>query len=84
MTRAWHAYPIGLSAITPRQRAIVDLRCRRGLSNGEAAYALHIRESTVKNHITTVRARMGMRTMNEICFEYGRAHQVTGQRADDI
>lgn len=83
-SRAWQHFPVGISGLSPRQREIVELRCRRGLSNEEAAYALHIRESTVKNHVTAIRDRIGRRTMNEICFELGRIHQVSGHRPDEV
>jgi DNA-binding CsgD family transcriptional regulator len=48
-----------LSGLTAREREILD-RVARGLSNGEIAKLLRISEKTVRNHLTTIFAKLGL------------------------
>ncbi|MBP2436844.1 response regulator transcription factor [Microbacterium amylolyticum] len=47
-------------ALTPRELEVVQLLVR-GLSNGEIATELHIGESTVKTHVSTIMAKWQVR-----------------------
>jgi DNA-binding NarL/FixJ family response regulator len=48
-----------LSGLTAREREVLD-RVARGLSNGEIAKLLRISEKTVRNHLTTIFAKLGL------------------------
>lgn len=49
----------GLVGLTPREREVLD-RVARGLSNGEIAEELGLREKTVRNHVSNVVEKMGV------------------------
>jgi DNA-binding NarL/FixJ family response regulator len=49
-----------LAELTPREREILQL-ISQGSSNKEIAQALYISEKTVKNHITSILGRLGLR-----------------------
>jgi two-component system, NarL family, response regulator DevR len=46
--------------LSTRQRTILLLRCH-GRTNAEVARQLFVQEKTVKNHMTRILARMGVR-----------------------
>jgi len=52
--------PLDLATLTPREREILDL-IAQGASNREIAQALFIAEKTVRNHVTNILSRLGLR-----------------------
>lgn len=70
--------------LTPRQRELITLRCQHGMTNAQAAAALGLAESTVKNHMSTLHHRFHQRSMNRICFEFGRVTAVASVRPDEV
>jgi DNA-binding NarL/FixJ family response regulator len=54
------ALPAPLAELTPREREVLHL-IASGASNREIAQALYISERTVKNHITSILSRLGLR-----------------------
>lgn len=61
--REWHVTPAELG-LTPRQGDILALLLK-GLSNKRIALALDITESTVKEHVTAILERLGVRNRVE-------------------
>jgi DNA-binding CsgD family transcriptional regulator len=51
----------GWAVLTPREREVVALIASLGLSNSELAAWLAIGDQTVKNHITAIARRLGLR-----------------------
>ncbi len=62
--REWAVTPTELG-LTPRQGEILAL-VLRGLPNKRIALALHVSESTVKEHLTGILERLGVKTRVEI------------------
>ncbi|WP_412060796.1 response regulator [Rubrivirga sp. IMCC45206] len=56
--------PEALDALTPREREVL-VALAKGLSNAEIAEALHLSESTVRNHLTRVYATLGVESARE-------------------
>ncbi|WP_326823857.1 response regulator transcription factor [Streptosporangium sp. NBC_01756] len=54
------AVPDGLAGLTDREREVLTL-IARGRSNAEISTALHLAASTVKNHVTSLFAKIGVR-----------------------
>ncbi|MDX2272828.1 MAG: response regulator transcription factor [Cyanobacteriota bacterium] len=52
--------PPGWSELTAREREVLEL-IAKGSSNREIAHALYISEKTVKNHVTSILGRLGLR-----------------------
>lgn len=52
--------PPGFEALTPREREVLTL-IGQGASNREIAQALFLSEGTVKNHVTNLLSRLGLR-----------------------
>ena len=51
--------------LTERERSVVDL-IAEGLDNREIAAALHLSEGTVRNHISMILAKLGLRNRTQI------------------
>ena len=51
--------PSGIDELTPRQRDVLHL-LSRGMDNASIAEALHISPKTVRNHVSTVFAKLGV------------------------
>lgn len=62
--------------LTPSERKVLEL-IGDGLSNREIGERLNIAEKTVKNHITSILAKMGLQRRTQV------AALVAGQRASD-
>jgi DNA-binding NarL/FixJ family response regulator len=52
--------PTGFHELTPRERQVLTL-IGKGASNREIAQALFLSEGTVKNHVTNILGRLGLR-----------------------
>ncbi|MEM9007694.1 MAG: response regulator transcription factor [Cyanobacteria bacterium P01_F01_bin.86] len=52
--------PPGLQELTPREREVLNL-IGQGSSNREIAQALYLSEGTVKNHVSNILHRLGLR-----------------------
>ena len=52
--------------LTARQQEVLNLVCRRGLSNKRIAQTLHISESTVKVHISAILKSYGVRNRTQL------------------
>jgi DNA-binding NarL/FixJ family response regulator len=52
--------PPGFDALTPREREVLTL-LGQGANNREIAQALFLSEGTVKNHVTNILGRLGLR-----------------------
>lgn len=53
-------HPEGWEQLTPREQEILQL-IAKGASNREIAQTLYISEKTVKNHVTNILSRLGLR-----------------------
>lgn len=70
-------------ALTPRQEEVLQL-IAAGLSNGEIAEKLYLSEGTVKNTVSEIYARLGVRDRVQAVLKMlGRAG-VGGERAKDL
>ncbi|MGB3294817.1 MAG: response regulator transcription factor [Phormidesmis sp.] len=54
------AMPPEVAALTPRERDVL-IRLGQGASNREIAQQLYLSEGTVKNHVTSILSRLGLR-----------------------
>lgn len=52
--------------LTPRQRQILDIVVTRGVSNKNIARMLHISESTVKLHMSSILKKYGVRNRTQL------------------
>jgi DNA-binding NarL/FixJ family response regulator len=62
--------------LTIRQQQIVDLICKRGLSNKRIASVLNITESTVKIHVSAALKAYGVRTRTQLALSVGAGMKV--------
>lgn len=70
--------PSGVGGLTAREAQVMDAVCR-GLTNAEIARALVLSESTVKNHLTHIFARLGAHSRaHAIALYTGRASAAEG------
>jgi DNA-binding NarL/FixJ family response regulator len=74
------APPIALTALTPREREILNW-IASGASNREIAQQLFIAEKTVKNHITNILSRLDLRDRTQAAV-YAHQHQIWLDNAD--
>ncbi len=63
--------------LTPRERQVLDLICRKGLTNVEVAAAMGITRATVRQHVLGIRERLGVehlthRWIGPVAYELGR------------
>ena len=58
-----------LELLSEREHAIVE-QVAEGLDNKEIAAALYISEGTVRNHISSILAKMGLRNRTQIAIAY--------------
>ncbi|MEL6384053.1 MAG: response regulator transcription factor [Cyanobacteria bacterium J06626_18] len=56
-----------LKDVTPREQEIVQL-IAEGASNREISAVLHIREKTVKNHVSNILSRVGLRDRTQLAI----------------
>jgi DNA-binding NarL/FixJ family response regulator len=61
----------GLVTLTVRQQEVMDLICRRGLSNKQIAKTLNLSESTVKIHVSAVMRAHGVRNRTQLALTAG-------------
>ena len=54
--------------LTPRQRQILDIIVTRGVSNKNIARMLHISESTVKLHMSSILKKFGVRNRTQLAL----------------
>jgi len=66
--------PPVFAPLTEREYEVVEAVCE-GLDNSEVADRLHLSEGTVRNHISTVLAKLGLRNRTQIAVLYYRAAQ---------
>ena len=59
--------------LTPRQRQILDIIVTRGVSNKNIARMLHISESTVKLHMSSILKKFGLRNRTQLAL-FARDH----------
>jgi DNA-binding NarL/FixJ family response regulator len=59
--------------LTPRQRQILDIVVTRGVSNKNIARMLHISESTVKLHMSSILKKFGLRNRTQLAL-FARDH----------
>jgi DNA-binding NarL/FixJ family response regulator len=65
--------PDSSSELTPREQEILQL-IAQGSSNREIAQKLYISEKTVKNHITNLLARLGLRDRTQAAIYFHERH----------
>ncbi|SDN26334.1 DNA-binding response regulator, NarL/FixJ family, contains REC and HTH domains [Actinomyces ruminicola] len=63
--------PPVFAPLTEREYEVVEAVCE-GLDNSEVADRLHLSEGTVRNHISTVLAKLGLRNRTQIAVLYYR------------
>jgi DNA-binding NarL/FixJ family response regulator len=70
MTRASRseARPVGLGALTPRERDVLELLAR-GETNREIATALTLSDKTVKRHVTGILTKLQVRNRTEAALQ---------------
>ena len=66
------AVAVGLAALNPRQREIVELFHGRELSIQEIAFRLELPVGTIKSHLFRARRRMGVAVIEDGRFDPGR------------
>lgn len=60
--------------LTKREQEVAELVCR-GMSNKEVAAFMFLSEKTVKNHMGSILAKLGVRDRSQLMFEYGNRHE---------
>ncbi|PHP52534.1 response regulator [Actinomyces ruminis] len=67
--------PPVFAPLTEREYEVVEAVCE-GLDNSEVADRLHLSEGTVRNHISTVLAKLGLRNRTQIAVLYYRSSRL--------
>lgn len=65
----------GLTELTPREQEILQL-IAQGASNREIAQALHLSEKTVRNHVTNILSRLGLRDRTQAAIVALQNHRI--------
>lgn len=72
-----------IATLTPRERQIIDAVVRqRGAKSVAIAEELHISENTLRNHLTVIYDKLGVRNRIEL-FVYAGEHGLTDRRNSD-
>jgi DNA-binding CsgD family transcriptional regulator len=61
----------GIESLSPRQREVLELRCRQEMTMPEAAEAMGITHHTIKGHMTVLLRKLGRRSCQGACFDLG-------------
>ncbi len=61
--------PAAFASLTDREFEVAEL-IARGLDNKEIAAAAYMGEGTVRNHISSILAKMGLRNRTQIAIAY--------------
>lgn len=59
-------------AMTPRQIAILQMKCWRDLTNSEVGYALGVTEKTIKNQMSAIYRELDVQSIAGACYRLGR------------
>ncbi len=73
--------------LTPRQRQILDIIATRGVSNKNIARMLHISESTVKLHMSSILKKFGLRNRTQLALfarDYTQVEPVQSQCTEQM
>ena len=73
--------------LTPRQRQILDIIVTRGVSNKNIARMLHISESTVKLHMSSILKKFGLRNRTQLALfarDYTQVEPVQSQYIEQM
>jgi DNA-binding NarL/FixJ family response regulator len=65
----------GIITLTTRQQEVMNLICRRGLSNKQIAKTLSLSESTVKIHVSAIMKAHGVRNRTQLAVSAGQGLQ---------
>ena len=71
-----------ISMLTPRERQIVEVTCT-GMTNKQIAEKLTISEATVRHHLGSIFAKLGVSTRSELVV-YGYRHNLTSARPEPV
>ncbi|MDO4899207.1 response regulator transcription factor [Actinomyces sp.] len=71
MARSGEVRPPAFAALTEREYEVVQA-VSEGLDNAETAGRLHLSEGTVRNHISAILAKLGLRNRTQIAVLYYR------------
>ena len=70
--RCARSWPTALASLTDREYEVAQL-IARGLDNKEIAHAAYMGEGTVRNHISSILAKLGLRNRTQIAITYLRS-----------
>lgn len=57
--------------LNKREREVLQLMCRQGLTYAEAGQALYVSRETIKNHLTNIRKKTGEPRLTKLCWRIG-------------
>lgn len=61
-----------LESLTPREREIFSMLCE-GMANKEVARSLQLSEGTIKNHVSNILSKLGVRDRTQAVVKFGGA-----------